>query len=436
VSRPVRVPAYRKHNPSGQAVVTITGLGGRPKDIYLGPHGSPGSHREYARVIAEWTGTVAGPIRPGDGPTDELSVNELVLKFWAHAQQYYTKNGKPSTELRHYGYAIKPLRLLYGLTPVGQFTPIALKALRQHFVSKNLSRSEVNRRVRLVRAVFQWGVGEGLLPAPVWQGLMAVKGIKRGRSDARETEPVRPVDDAMIDAVVSHLQPVVADMLRLQRLTGMRSGELCIMRPADVDRSASEWTYTPMTHKTEHHGRDRVIFFGPRAQAILAPYLTREPATFCFCPAEAEAQRNAGRSEKRVTPLWESHRRRNIQKRKSGRRRPPGSAYTPESYAKAIDRACVRAYPPPAPLARVAGETIAAREERIGADGLAEVRAWHKAHRFHPHQVRHRAAVEFRKRFGIEVCRALLGHSFAGMADHYAKAADSSLATQAAREAG
>ena len=138
-------------------------------------------------MIAEWTGTAAGPVRPGDGPNDELSVNELIVKFWAHAQRYYTKNGKPSSEQRHYGYALKPLRLLYGLTPAGQFTPIALKALRQHFVSKNLSRSEVNRRVRLVLAVFQWGIGEGLVMAPVWQSLVAVRGLKKGRGEARET---------------------------------------------------------------------------------------------------------------------------------------------------------------------------------------------------------------------------------------------------------
>jgi integrase len=104
----------------------------------------------------------------------------------------------------------------------------------------------------------------------VWQALVAVRGLKKGRSEARETEPVRPVDDAMIDAVLPHLPPVVADMLRLQQLTGMRSGEVCQMRPADIDRSASEWTYTPMTHKTERHGRDRVIFLGQRAQAIVA----------------------------------------------------------------------------------------------------------------------------------------------------------------------
>ena len=102
MSRPVRVPAYRKHRPSGQAVVTLTGCGNRLRDIYLGPHGSPESHREYARVIAEWTGTVAGPAA-SDPRGDALSVNELLLKFWGHAQGYYVKNGQPTSEHRHYG---------------------------------------------------------------------------------------------------------------------------------------------------------------------------------------------------------------------------------------------------------------------------------------------------------------------------------------------
>jgi integrase len=284
--------------------------------------------------------------------------------------------------------------------------------------------------------VFRWGVAEGIVVAGVWEALRAVPGLKHGRSEARETEPVRPVDDAMIDTVLPHLPPVVADMLRLQRLTGMRSGEVCIMRPTDIDRSGDEWAYNPLTHKTEHHGRDRTVFLGPKAQAVLAQYLARDPAAFCFCPAEAEARRNAGRSERRVTPLWNSHRKRNIDKRKARRRRPPGSAYTPETYGKAIDRACARAFPPPAPLARQADETTAEWKERLGPDGLAKVKEWHQAHRFHPHQVRHRAAVEFRTKHGIEVCRALLGHSFAAMSDHYARGADMALAAQAVREGG
>jgi len=435
VSRPTKVPAYRKHAKSGQAVVTLTGPGGR-RDLYLGPYGSPDSHRQYSRVIAEWTGTVAGPARPRAESAEVLSVNELIVKFWAHAQRYYVKDGRPTSEQHNYKAALKPLRLLYGTTPVVEFTPISLKTIRQHYVSQRLARSEVNRRTRLVRSVFRWGVAEGIVVAGVWEALRAVPGLKHGRCEARETEPIRPVDDAMIDAVLPHLPAVVADMLRLQRLTGMRSGEVCQLRPAGIDRSGSEWTYTPMTHKTEHHGRDRAILLGPRAQAILAPYLDCDVAAFCFCPAEAEARRNAGRTERRVTPLWVSHKMRNVRKRKRRRRRPPGSAYTPESYAQAIDRACVRAYPPPAPLARLTGETASEWNVRLGPKELAELKAWRQAHRFHPHQVRHRAAVEFRTKYGIEACRALLGHSFAAMSDHYARGADMALAARAAREGG
>src|SRR5206468_8979550 len=82
---------------------------------------------ERVQRLLRWDGPADGPPRPREGPADELSVNELIVKFWAHARRYYVKSGKASSELRHFGYAIKPLRLLYGLTPVGQFTPIALK---------------------------------------------------------------------------------------------------------------------------------------------------------------------------------------------------------------------------------------------------------------------------------------------------------------------
>ena len=44
-----RIPRYRLHKPSGQAVVT---LGYR--DFYLGRFGSKASREEYDRRIAEW----------------------------------------------------------------------------------------------------------------------------------------------------------------------------------------------------------------------------------------------------------------------------------------------------------------------------------------------------------------------------------------------
>src|SRR5262249_17228719 len=49
-----KLPSYRHHKVSGQAIVTLAG-----RDHYLGAHGSPESIDAYKRLIGEWT--AAGP---------------------------------------------------------------------------------------------------------------------------------------------------------------------------------------------------------------------------------------------------------------------------------------------------------------------------------------------------------------------------------------
>jgi hypothetical protein len=79
--RPSSVPTYRKHKASGQAIVTLTdGLGGR-RDVLLGKYGTKESRQAYARVIAEWE--AGGRRLPGSAA--DLTVNELLLRYWAPA---------------------------------------------------------------------------------------------------------------------------------------------------------------------------------------------------------------------------------------------------------------------------------------------------------------------------------------------------------------
>ena len=80
------------------------------------------------------------------------------------------------------------------------------------------------------------------------------------------------------------LTPVLADMVEVHRLIGARPSEMCNLRPCDIDRSEAVWIYTPASHKTEHHGHSRKIAIGPKAQAVLARYLLRDPQAFCFSP--------------------------------------------------------------------------------------------------------------------------------------------------------
>ena len=60
---------------------------------------------------------------------------------------------------------------------------------------------------------------------------------------------------------------VMAAMIEIQRITGMRSAEVCMMRGCDIDTGGQLWAYKPMKHKTEHHGHECVIYFGPKAPA-------------------------------------------------------------------------------------------------------------------------------------------------------------------------
>jgi len=57
--------------------VTLTGRGGR-RDVLLGKYGSSESHLEYARVIAEWTGTNTAKVV---GKISDLTINELLPSF-------------------------------------------------------------------------------------------------------------------------------------------------------------------------------------------------------------------------------------------------------------------------------------------------------------------------------------------------------------------
>ena len=72
--------------------------------------------------------------------------------------------------------------------------------------------------------------------------------------------------------------------------------------------------------------------------------------------------------------------------------------------------ACDAAFPPPPPLAKREDETEKRWLARVGSDGLAELKRWRKAHRWHPNQLRPTKATELRRESGLNAARAVLGH--------------------------
>lgn len=267
------LPQYRKHKASGQAIVTLNG-----KDFYLGPHGTKASKVEYDRLIGEWLEN--GRNLPAS--KREITVVELIARFWDFARKHYVKNGKLTDEIACIKAALKPLKELYGRTTVSEFGPLSLKAVRQRFVERHNSRCYINKNVGRIKRMFKWGVENELVPPSVYQGLAAVAGLRKGKTNAPDHDPVEPVADDVIEKILPHLRRMVADMVRLQRLTGCRPGELCIMRGCDIDRSRDVWRYWPESHKTEHLDKERVILIGPKAQVILSHYLLRAGDGPCF----------------------------------------------------------------------------------------------------------------------------------------------------------
>ena len=267
-SRHNKVPSLVHHKPTGQARVRIQGV-----DIYCGKWGSPLADEKYRRVVAEWLTTGKIP-QPGSDPEPAVSVSELILGFWKHAEQHYVKNGRPTDEQHCLKSALKPLRELYGSTSVDEFGPMALKAVRKGFIGKGWCRTYINKSVSRIRLVFRWGVENELVSPITLQALEAVAGLKAGRTTAPDHTKRHPVPDEHIEAVrrVLRLQRP-KDLMELQLLTGARPGELIGLTTAMIDRSGDVWVAAIGDHKTAHLGKSRILLFGPRAQLILRRYI-------------------------------------------------------------------------------------------------------------------------------------------------------------------
>jgi integrase len=383
-----RIPSYRKHS-SGQARVTLDG-----KDHLLGPYNSQESHEVYRRLVREWLENRDKPAQPADD-APPLSMAELILAYWRHVKVYY------GLSKRHGDYycfrdALRVVKSLYATTPAADFGPKRLKACRAEMISRDWSRNYINAQVDRIRRMFRYAVEEELFPnaSAVYESLKAVAGLRRGKTDARETERVKPVAADHVEATLAFLPPVVKAMVELQLVTGCRPAEVCLLRPINIDMSNPAcWVFRPEKHKTEHHGHDRLIFLGPKAQAILKPYLGTRVDAYCFSPADSERRRAQLRRLNRKSPLTPSQRAR---KPKPRRRRAPRDRYDVAGYRRAIARACARA-------------DAKARAEALKADPATPADVIFVP-KWSPNRLRHSRATELR-RHGLDVTKTVLGHS-------------------------
>jgi len=151
------------------------------------------------------------------------------------------------------------------------------------------------------------------------------------------------------------------------------------------------------------YGPTRIVFISPRAQDVLRPYLLRGKTAFCFVPAESERKRQVIRREHRVTPMTPFQAKR---RRKRHPKWSPGACYVNDSYRRAITDAIDQVNAKRKREAQKAGQPL--------ADGDL-IPHWT------PNQLRHTAATEIRKAFGLESVQAVLGHAHMKVSEVYAE---------------
>jgi integrase len=386
----------------------------------LVPHGSQYATTDYAVAVELAKNIYQQAIYTSQTATADVTVSNiasLTAAYIAYVNKYYVdEHGNTTKEVNDIRYSLTPLTNLFAALPVNEFGPLKLIEVRDSMILSKWSRNLINQRIGRIKRMFKWAVSRQLVSPIVYQGLITVEGLKRGRCAAKEPEKRHPVEERYVHAILPYTTPVVTAMIELQLLTGMRPGELVIMRPCDIDRSGKVWHYTPAHHKTQYRGDERIISIGPRGQELLTPFLLRPVEAYCFSPAESEKQRLQKLHEQRVIPLHYGNRPGT--NRKDNPQTKPGDCYDTANYGQAVRHAinaCNRAIEKDA------------KEKEIKDPVL--IPDWT------PYQLRHTAATKVRKEMGYETAGATLGHTNMSATAIYAER-NQGLADEAAKRFG
>jgi integrase len=341
-----RTPKYRRHSARDLGFIEHAGK----REYFPGPYGSQESYGAYVDRLRQLGYFV---VTPHAAPDSAVSLPVLIHRFNEHLKTIYPPGRSRGENLRD---SINKLLEFAGAISAVAFTPLKLKAFQAWLVErpnpkrpdKRLSRRTINDITSNVKFVFKWAVSEELIPVTVWQALLTVPGLKRGRTSAKELPPKQPVPWDRVKATLPKLSPVVRAMVQLHWLTGARSQSICLARPEQFDCSGKLWVWRPR-HKSEHLGHQLVLFVGPKGQKILGPMLKgKAPDAFIFQPRNKTGKRSKGYR----------------------------AFYTTGTYRNAVRRAARRANVP----------------------------------HWSPHLMRHSRGTIVRDRHGIEAAQAALGH--------------------------
>jgi integrase len=308
-----------------------------------------------------------------DAPAPSFPLVETAASdYVAHCRSYYTlPGGRTSSEPRGVELALSFLtRAAAGLS-TAQLTKEHLKGARE-LMLKSCSRKTCNQHVGRVKRAVKWWLEADKIPDAAAAALLTLAPLPAFRSGAKEYEPVTAVAWEHVEAVVAAIAEPWESLVLLQWYTGLRPGEACGLKVAQVDVAGKRLNFG-LNHKTGWRGKSKTVPLGEHALAVLAPWL------------DMAAQRER---EHVFVTAWTA---------RAGEPRPAQAG----SYCHAVERCC---------------EAL-------------EVATWS------PNQLRHAFATRVRAALGLEAAQHALGHARADVTQLYAEG-NAELARKAADACG
>jgi integrase len=312
------------------------------------------------------------------------ALTSVIQQFLEWAADYYRRADRtPTGEADNLYWGLQGLDDLYGEMPAGEFGPSHMQGFAdaQRITvgphGRTTSRQTINKRMGYVRRLFKWAKGAGIVPH-VYERIRDVRGLSRGRTDAREADDIAPVPAHVVEETAEFLSPVVSDMVRVQFLAGMRPEDVCYMEAKHIKRVGKGALYQPAEHKNAWRNQVRRVWIGPKAWKIVMKYMELRPF-------DGAIFRNA-----------------------------KGRPFTTRTYRQAIWRACDRAF--------------AASDERLENENVRAFRkrtsAWRLAHRWSPNQLRHSRLTQIENEHGRKASQTVAGHANAATTAIYVEEDD------------
>lgn len=365
-----RIPIHRLHKASGQGYVRID-----RQFHYTGKWGTPEAGDKADRLIAAYLAN--GRQLPEGEPDASFLLEDLAAEYWErHVERAYVKHGAPTGEQGNIRSVLKKLLGSYGELPVQLFTPGKLVRHRDGLIARGLCHTSINKEIGIIKRMFRWAAEREIVDGSCSHAIQSVQPLRRGQAGVRVKPRVLPVPQEDIDAVLGVVPRQIAAMIQLQLLTGMRPGEVVQMRRRDFHQTRDGMEYRPARHKTEHHGKERVVALGPQAREIVRVFTKLDPDASMFSPVDVDHEfREAQRAKRKSKePPSQQHRRAAAA---ASPCRTLNPSYSTVTYGQVIRRVCQE----------------------------LQIPVWS------PNRLRHNAGTWITQELGLEAARAALGHS-------------------------